>query len=31
MIIIRCLLMGVFAWFANASVGDVQYKIETFE
>jgi len=30
-IIIKFLLMSIFAWTANASAGDIQYKIETFD
>ncbi len=28
--LVKCILICVFAWIANASAGDVQYKIETF-
>jgi len=30
-IIIKFLLMSIFAWTVNASAGDIQYKIETFD
>ena len=30
-IIIKFLLMSIFAWTANASAGEIKYKIETFD
>ena len=29
-ILIKAVLIGMFAWIANASAGNVQYKIEEF-